>query len=164
MFADAFLALLSVLNTVISSRTVGISVSCCSMYWVFIFSVKSYPWPPNYFFFLKNNLPIMLFLHQSNSGSTDQLPEVFFHFSCQPSVGKRKEIRIWDLKRCRWKVGRGMWWSNADSKTCPFCPSFLTAFWPLWFWFHALLPLDLALPPCDILGAVFPSVHPSFFD
>lgn len=77
-----------------------------------------------FFLLLKSNLPIMLFLHQSNSGSTVQLPEVFCYFSCQLSAEKRKEIRVWDLQRCVWKAGRGMWWNSVIARLLTAAPSF----------------------------------------
>lgn len=63
IFRDAFLAVLSVLNTVISSRATGISVWCHSRNWLFVFSVKSYPWPP--IFFLKKIYPRKQFIQWS---------------------------------------------------------------------------------------------------
>lgn len=118
IFRDAFLALLSVLNTVISSRAAGISVWCHSRNWLFVFSVKSYPWPP--IFFLKKNLVMMLFLQGINLYSEATRGLILYQLSILN--WEKKYIRIWYLETCRWNVWRRRWLSEADILLCSCFP------------------------------------------
>lgn len=136
-------------------NTVGISVWCHILYCVLTFSGKIHSWSPKILFFF-------FFLYQNNLGAILQLLEVSIL-----QLGKRKEVKLWDtcgdVKRWRRKAGSWMWWSSDNNEARPCCSSFLTALWPLQFWFHTLFHWHCIASLHDIWGLVLSSVHPSFF-